>query len=189
MVFMDPFFLLQTVQFHFPETRMFALDGQTFLQMGFILFNAAILAFLLSKLLYKPVLKILTERRERIQGEVEFAEQSKAEALQLKAEYEQKMKDITTEKNEILEAARKLASEKSKEQVTEAKNEADALRTRAQKEIELEQERAKGEMKQEIIDISSLMVSKFLKRTIDADAHEQLFNETMAELEGMAWHN
>ena len=44
-------------------------------------------------------------------------------------------------------------------------------------------------MKQAVIDISSLMVTKFLTRTIDADAHEQLFKETMAELEEMAWHN
>ena len=182
---MDPFFLLQSL----PPGRLFAIDEQTIAQMVFILINAAVLAFVLSKLLYKPVLKILTDRRERIQAEVESAEQNKADAIKLKAEYEQKMKDITSEKNEILEAARKLASEKSKEQMAEAKSEADALRTRAQKEIELEQERAKSEMKQAVIDISSVMVTKFLTRTIDAEAQEQLFNETMAELEEIKWHN
>jgi F-type H+-transporting ATPase subunit b len=176
---MEPLFLLQSL----PPERLFAIDEQTLRQMVFILINAAVLAFVLSKLLYAPVLKILTDRRERIRADIETAEESKAEALKLKAEYEQKMKDITAEKNEILEAANKLASEKSRNREAAAKSEAEAIRTRAKKDIELEKERAKGEMKQEIIDISSLMVTKFLNRTIDADVHEQLFNEAMADLE------
>ena len=181
---MDPFILLQ-----FPEGRMFALDAQTLISMGIVLFNIAILAFVLSKLLYKPVLKILSDRQERILDEIRSAENSKSEALKLKAEYENILKNVEQEKNNILESARKLAEDKSKERLAEARNEAETVRVRAQKEIELEQERAKGEMKQAVIDISSLMVTKFLTRTIDAEAHEQLFNETMAELEEIAWHN
>jgi len=184
MAFMDPFFLLYT-----PPGRMFALDPQTFIQMLFIIVNVAILALILTKILYKPVIKILNDRRERILAEVEDAEKNKAEALQLKSKYEEIMKGVEQEKYDILETARKLAAEKSKEQLAEARDEADALRVRAHKEIEMEQDRAKSEMRQAVIDVSSVMVTKFLSRTIDADTHEQLFNETMAELEEIAWHN
>jgi F-type H+-transporting ATPase subunit b len=157
--------------------------------MLFIIVNVAILALVLTKILYKPVIKILNDRRERILAEVEDAEKSKAEAYQLKTKYEEIMKGVEQEKYDILETARKLAAEISKEQLAEAQDEANALRARAHKEIEMEQERAKSEMKQAVIDVSSVMAAKFLSRSIDADTHEQLFNETMAELEEIAWHN
>jgi len=180
---MDLFLLLNA------EPRLFAIDQQTFVQMGWVLLNACVLAFILSKLLYKPVLNILNNRKARIEDDVESAKKSKAEALQLKSDYEQRMKDIAQEKDGILEAARKLADDKSKEQMAEAKSEVETLKNRAHKEIEMEQERAKAEMKQAVINVSTLMATKFLSRTIDAEAHEKLFEETMAELEGMTWHN
>ena len=182
---MDLFFLLQNV----PDGRLFAIDQQALIQMAWVLINAVILAFILSKLLYKPVLNVLKNRRDRIDGEVREAEKSKTDALQLKAEYEQKMKDVEQEKVEILDTARRQAEDRSKERIAEAHTEAATLKARAEKDIELEKERAKSEMKQHIIDASSLMVTKFLSRTMDAEAHEQLFNETMAELEEIAWHN
>ena len=185
MAVMTPNFLLEAG----PIARMFAIDPQTFSQVGFILVNVAVLAFVMSKLLYKPVTKILEERKARIHEEIETAEKDKVEALKLKEQYEKILKDVEQEKLEILESARKVADERKNEQLAEARTEAENLKNRAKKEIEQEQERAKSEMKQAVIDASSAIAAKFLARNIDAATHEQLFNETMAELEEVAWHS
>ena len=182
---MYPFFLLNTL----PNAPMFTLDPQVVTQMLLVLLNVIILAIVLSKLLYKPVRQILHDRRARILEEIQNAEKDKEEAAALKQEYERIMKSVAQEKQEILDTARKEAAERTKEQLSEAKNEAEAVKARALKEIQLEQERAQSEMKQEIINVSSAMAGKFLARAIDADVHEQLFEETMAELEEIAWHN
>ena len=182
---MSPFFLLESL----PPERLFALDEQTLVGIIIVLVNVAVLAFVLSKLLYKPVLQILFDRRARILGDIQAADKDKKDAHELKEKYELIMKDVEQEKHDILDAARKLAAENSEAQLAEARNEADATKTRAFREIELEQERTKSEMKQAVIDISSVMVSKFLSRNISADEHEKLFKETMAELEEIAWHN
>jgi len=71
----------------------------------------------------------------------------------------------------------------------EAKAEADALRARAAKEIELEQERVKAEIRQEILDVSAIIAEKYMKRAIDKDIHEMLFTETMADLEAVSWQS
>ena len=182
---MDPFFLLGAI----PDGRLFALDEQTIVQVVLILLNVGLLAVILSWLLYKPVLQILYERRARILDDIQAAEKDKADAVKLKAEYEQLMKDVEQEKYDILEAARKQAAEKAKEQLAEAKTEAETVRARAQKEISLEQDRVKNEMRQAVINVSSAMVAKVLTKAIDADEQERLFNETLAELEEIAWHN
>jgi len=182
---MDLFFILQTV----PPGRLFGLDMQTIIQMIAVLLNVCLLAFILSKLLYKPVLQNLHDRRARILDEIQTAQKNKEDALVLKAEYEEIMKNVAEEKQQILEDARKQALERTQEQLAEAKEEAEAVKSRAQKEISLEQERAKSELKKTVIDVSSLMASKFLSKAIDADIHDELFNEVMAELEEVAWHN
>ena len=181
---MCPFFLLESL----PDGRLFALDQQTAVQIAFVLVNMIVLAVVLSKLLYKPVLQILFDRRARVLGDIQAAQKYKADAIQLKEQYEQLMKDADQEKLQILETARKYAIEASNEQLTIARNDAEAIKTRAFREIELEQDRVKSEMKKAVIDISSIMVTKFLTRTITPEEHEQLFNETMTELEEIAWH-
>lgn len=184
---MDPqvFYLLHSM----PEPALFGLDLHTIIGMVIHLISVIVLFIFLRKLLHKPVANFLKKREERIEGDLQFAEEEKSMAKALKIEYEQKVKDIEREKSEVLEAARKVAAERAKESEAAAKSEAETIKARALKEVELEQERAKAEVKKAIIDCSSVMVAKFLTKAIDADTQEQLFNETMAELEELAWHN
>jgi len=179
------FFLLESA----PPGRVFGIDMQTLIGMGITFLNIAFLSFMLSYLLYKPVREFLLKRTMRIREQLQFAEQEQAKGTELKQQYEQKMKDIERERNDILDAARKQAADKTKQQLAEARSEAEATKARAFQEIELEQERVQDEMKKAIIDISSAMTAKFLSRAIDADTQEKLFNETMAELEEIAWHS
>jgi len=182
---LDPqlFFLLAA------EPRLFGLDFQTLVQIVVQLLNVSLLAYVLTRLLYKPVKKFLYDRTERIQDQIQFAEEEKTKASELRSEYELKVKEIAKEKDEILDAARKLAAEKSKEHLDAAREEAESVKTRALKEIEMERERAKDAMKQSIIDVSSMITAKFLAKNIDANVHEQLFKETIAELEEITWQS
>jgi F-type H+-transporting ATPase subunit b len=194
MGFLNPQFLLSQfsvalTEAMVPRGRIFELDQQTVISSLIVLFNVLLLAFVMSKLLYKPVRQFLFDRTSRIHDQLRRAEESESSANALKTEYEQAMKSVDKERNEILEMARKLAADRTREQVAEARHEADAIKSRAMREIDMERERAGDEIKQACIDISALMVSKFLTKEIDAATHERLFTETMAELEGMAWHN
>jgi F-type H+-transporting ATPase subunit b len=172
-----------------PRGRIFDLDPQTVISSVIVLVNVALLAFIMSKLLYKPVRQFLFDRTNRIRDQIRQAEEAAQSAGAMKAEYEQAMKGVDKERNEILEMARKLAADRTREQVSEARHEAETIKNRAMREIEREREQAGDEIKRAVIDISTLMVSKFLTKEIDAETHERLFAETMAELEGMAWHN
>jgi F-type H+-transporting ATPase subunit b len=172
-----------------PRGRIFDLDVQTAISSVIVLVHVLILAFVMSKLLYKPVRQFLFDRTKRITEQLRHAEESVQSADTMKAEYEQALKGVDKERNEILEMARKLAADRTREQVAEARTEADAIKNRALREIEREREQAGAEIKRAVIDISTVMVSKFLTKEMDAETHERLFEETMAELEGMAWHN
>ena len=176
---MGIFFLLQNL----PGPRVFTLDAQTLISAGFHVFNVALLAFVLSKLLYNPVREYLLKRTMRIREEMRSAEETKKQADGLLEEYAQKILEIDWERDEILNEARREAAEKSREIIAQARGEAEAMTTRALNDMEQERERMKDELRLAILDVSSALTEKFILKTVDQQASDRLFNELMAELE------
>ena len=172
-----------------PPGRVFGLDGQTLRQILAQLFSVGLLAYVLSKLLYKPVRDFMGKRSAKVEHQLETAEKEVAMANALKAEYEQKVKEIDASRAAILEEARKVAAEAKNQVLDEAKKEAEKIHERATANIELELERARAEMRHQIIDVSALMAAKFMSKSIDKQTQDALFEETMTELEGAGWRS
>jgi F-type H+-transporting ATPase subunit b len=183
MILVNPQFLLLIGDDGYRFRPLLDMDGQMFLDMLPNLLNFILTAAFLTYLLYKPVRKILQARAERVEGEMKDAALSKLSAEELKKHYEQKVKDIETERAEIIEEARKVATEKRNQIVTEAKAEAADVKERANRDIATELEQIKGSVHQSIVDISTEMAAKLIAATIDKKAHEKLFAEAMTELE------
>ena len=170
-----------------PEGRPFGLDGQTVVQIVANLVNVGLLAAFMAFLLYRPVRDILQKRTNRIEGQMKQAEEEMAKAAELKLLYEQKLEDIDREREDILVEARKLAAETGRRLLAEAKKESEAVRERAVANVEMEWERAETDMRTAIIEVSAAMAEKFVTLAINKETHDRLFDETMADLEGMSW--
>ena len=170
-----------------PEGRVFGLDQQTLIAIGINLFNVAVLAVVLSKLLYNPVRNFMHKRSERISSQLEGAAKEAETVGALRADYESKLRDIDLQREELLTVARKHADENAKRMLIEAKNEADAIRARAASDVEFEQRRVKEEMKQVIIEVSTVMTEKLVAMSMSDEVYERVFNETVAELEEVKW--
>lgn len=165
------------------------LDQQTLIQIAIQLVNTCILCFALSKLLYKPVTKFLNARKERVANQIDTAQNRLNEAEALKAEYEEKLKNIEVEKNTILEKARVQAKANSQQIVAEAKAEAENIHTRAMTDIKREEEKAKDEIKKQIIEVSSLVSGKFIAAKMTEEEQNKLVDDTISDLEGVKWQN
>ena len=123
------------------------LNQQTVIQVIIQLINTAILCFILSKLLYQPVLKFLNARKEKISSQIDKTEADMAQAQALKKEYEEKLKNIESERTAILQEARTTALKNSQIIISDAKTEATAIKDRANLEIERAEEKAKDDIK------------------------------------------
>ena len=159
------------------------MDAQTFLQVAANFINFAILAFIMAVLLYRPVRSILNKRNERIQGQLAQAEDDMAKATELRVLYEQKIKDISSERDEVLSEARRQAAERSRKLVSDAKAEADAIRERAAADVKSEWERAKPDVKAAIIEVTAVMAEKFVTLSLSKENYDRMFTETIADLE------
>ncbi|NLZ39200.1 MAG: ATP synthase F0 subunit B [Firmicutes bacterium] len=172
-----------------PEGRVFGLDFQTLLQIGIQLLNAIILAVALTFILYKPVKEFLRKRTEGIQSKIVEADETMAKANELIVEYEEKLKNIDKEREEILETARLKAAEESKIILEEARREAFEIKKRSLASVAEDKERLKEETRLYIIELASLMAEKFIKQSIDAEIQDKLFEEALAQLEETPWQN
>lgn len=167
--------------------RLFNLDAQ-------LLFDAVVMALsmfvmftFLSYLLFEPVRKMLENRRQRVADEQETAKKEKEEAIVYKQEYEQKLKEVDKEAQEILSEARKKAMKNEAKIVAEAKEEAARIIERANAEIELEKKRALDDMKQEMIAIAQAMAGKVVTASIDTTIQDSLIDETLKEMGEQTW--
>ena len=170
-------------QLMFLGRGLFDLDGTMFANMAPNLFNFVLVAALLSFLLYNPVKRILQVRADRIASEIAGAEAANQTAMELKASYEQKVRDIELERASIIDEARKTAGERRNQILDEAKTEAHEVKERAARDIATEKEQIKAAVHEAIIDISTEMAQRLISATIDKSAHDRLFAEAMAELE------
>jgi F-type H+-transporting ATPase subunit b len=163
------------------------LDSALLIELGIQWFNTIVLTLILAKVLYKPVKKFMDSRSERIARQIGEAKDAEQVAQALKTEYESKLRDIETERAEILDTTRKKALEKSGEILNEAKTDAGRIRDRAAHDISMEQDKIRDSMKKEIVNISTLLAGRFVTASLDKKTRDRLIQETLRELEDVQW--
>lgn len=169
--------------------RLFNLDAQLLFDSVILAISVLVLFTFLSYLLFNPVRKMLEERRQRVVDEQLTAKKEKEDAIAYKAEYEQKLKNVDKEAQEILSDARKKALKNENQIIAEAKEEAARIIERANSQIELEKKRVADDMKKEMISVASVMAGKIVSASIDMDKQESLIEETLKEMGDSTWQS
>ncbi len=169
--------------------RIFGLDVQLVVDTVILAISVFVLFLLLSYLLFNPARALLQKRRDKIQEEMEQSLKNKEKAMQFKEEYEAKLKSASLKVDEILSDGRKKAIAKENEIVNAAQEEAQRIRERANREIELEKNKLKDEVKQEMIYVASAMAGKIIGQSIDESKQNQLVEETLNEIGDHTWQN
>ena len=169
--------------------RLFNLDVQLLFDSALLAISIFVLFLLLSYLLFNPARKLLKDRQDRINNDITSAEADKEAAKALKAEYEAKLKDVNKEAEAILAEARQKAIRNQAKIVDEAKEEASRIIKRAQSEAELEKKHAMDDVKQEMIQIASMMAAKVVSASIDTQIQDTLVDETLKEMGESTWQS
>lgn len=148
----------------------------------FTLINTLIIFLLYFFFLHKPVMKILEERKQKIQSEMKAAEDAQAEAEAVKAEYSAKLKESREEAAQIVSAAVKRAGERENQILAEAQQEAAELKKKAEESIELEKKKAINEIKDQISDIVIMASEKVIEKEISKSDNEALIDKFIADV-------
>ena len=169
------------------QSFLFNLDAQLLFDTILLAIAVFFLVIIMSNLLFNPARKLLKDRQERIQNDINDAIEDKESAAALKAEYEGKLKEIDKEAEVILSEARQKALKNEAKIIDDAKAEASRIIKRAQEEALLEKKHAMDDMKQEMVAIASLMAEKVVAASIDTTIQDTLVEETLKEMGDSTW--
>lgn len=168
-------------------TRLFDLDFQLLHDTILLAISVFVLFTVMSYNLFNPVRKMLKGRQDKIKNDIDSALLDKEEAEALKVQYEDKLKNIDKEAEVILSEARQKALKNEMRIVDEAKEEAARIIRRANEEAELEKKRVMDDVKQEMIQIASMMAGKVVAASIDTTIQDTLVDETLKEMGDSTW--
>ena len=171
------------------QTFLFNLDAQLLFDTILLAVAVFFLFLLMSYLLFNPARKLLKDRQDRIENDINTALEDKESAAALKAEYEAKLKEVDKEAETILADARQKAMKNEARIVAEAKEEASRIIKRAREEAELEKKHAMDDMKQEMIVVASMMAKKVVAASIDPQIQSTLVDETLREMGESTWQS
>ncbi|MCM1184817.1 MAG: F0F1 ATP synthase subunit B [Roseburia sp.] len=168
-------------------SRLFDLDFQLLADAVLMIIAMFFLFLFASHFLFNPVRKMLSDRQEKIKGELEQAASDQAEAAKTRALYEEKLNQADKEAEGILADARKRGMENEAKIVADAKAEAAKIVERARVEAELEKQKMADEVKREMIAVASVMAAKIVQANIDTNAQHELIEETLKEIGDSTW--
>ena len=166
---------------------IFGLDPQLLVDSAITILAMFFVFLLLSYLLFNPARNLMEKRQEGIREQMETAAREKQDAIQFKAEYDEKIKNVQKETDEILSEARKKALKKESVMLEEAREEAAQIVARANREVELEKSKVKDEIKQEIINVATAMAGKIVASSLDESKQSQLLADTLEEMGDETW--
>lgn len=137
--------------------------------MVMIVINLLVLYAIFRKFLYKPVMNVIYRREELIQGQFDSAKKTQDDALQLKADYEEKLQKANVKADEIILAARDQAKEEHEKAVLETQAKTDRMIEKAKADIEKEQKQAQQEVQGEIAKLALIAARKIIET---GEAHD-----------------
>jgi F-type H+-transporting ATPase subunit b len=142
-----------------------------------------ILLFILKKYAWKPVMKALKEREDRIAGALKEAEKAREEMLQLTFSNEQLLKEAKEERDMILREARKIRESMLAEAQEKAQTEANRILENARENLHYEKMAALTELKNQIAILSIEIAEKMLGDELDMDGRrKQLMEKLLKEI-------
>ncbi len=142
-----------------------------------------VVAFVLKKFAWKPILNALYEREESIENALNAAEKARREMADLKAGNEQLLAEARREKENILREAMLLKDGI----IAEAKEKASAETKKnietARQQIENEKAKAINEMKQQMVEISLMIAEKVIRKEMAGNEQQQeMVNKLIDEI-------
>ena len=136
--------------------------------------NFLVLLAILAKFAYKPLLKAMDDRRNRIINDLDSAEQTRLDAEALEEQYAEQLAGARQEATEIVNKANQIAQNLHDELVEQARVEQEALMANAKERIEQEKQQALLDIRAEVIKLSTLIAGKIVNQKLNSDKDQKL---------------
>ena len=145
------------------------------------LVNFVILLVILYLFAYKPILRLMDQRTDKIREGLEAAETARQEMAKSQADTQRALNEARIEGQKLIEQARDMAERYRTEERDRARQEAEAIIARARDDIIRERDAAIQEVRSHFADLAIAAAEQIIERSLDRDAHSQLIAGVLNE--------
>lgn len=144
--------------------------------------NFTIIVTVLTYFVYKPLLKLIDERRERIRQAMEDADRIQNQKAEIDQFRLQEMKKIDSEAGALLERTKKQSVELKDQMLQAAMRESESILKRGREQLEEERIRAFDELQRKVTTLAVVLASKVIEREFTKDDQDRLTANLEKEL-------
>ena len=142
----------------------------------------AIVFIIMSKLAWPAIVKMMEDRENKIQGDLDAAESARIEAEGIAAKSAERIAAAEQEAAEIISAAKQSAEQERARILEKAQAEAAATIEKARDVVESERKKSMLQLSQSVVDLSVSIAGKILGNDLDDTAHRTLAERYLAEV-------
>lgn len=147
----------------------------------FTLVNLIIFFILIRLFLFKPIKKVIDKRNEMINEQLENAENAQKQADELREKYEAQLEGVEDEKSRILIEARSSAKSEYENIVSRAETDAEKIKANAKKASDIECEKARLAVKEEIAALAMETAAKIIGESASAQTDKEIYDKFLSE--------
>ncbi len=144
--------------------------------------NFFILLFILKKLLYKPILKMLEERKEHIAQSLKNAEKIERKLLEIEEEEEKRLIKAGMDAEKLIKEAKISALELIEEGKMKAQDVAESIVAEARGQLQVEREKLNQEVREHLAELIGLSLQKVTGKILDKKGQKDIISKTIKDL-------
>jgi F-type H+-transporting ATPase subunit b len=148
--------------------------------------NLLIILGLIAYFARKPITEFFAERRQGIQSELTEAASLLEQAEKRNSELQRRLVDLSSEIEEIKDAAGRRAEEEAERIIADARATAERIRRDASAAVDQELRRAKAELREEAADLALEIASRKLSDNVTDTDRDRLIDEFITRVEPAA---
>lgn len=157
----------------------FGINGQIFTAQ---LINFLIVLIVLWKFVYKPIIKMLDERTEKIEKSMKHADEIEKRVALIEKEKEEIVTQAQKQAQEIIEKAHAQGQARQDEIISAAKREVERVISKGKDQLANEKTAMMKELKKEIVDLAMKATTRILRDQVDEVKSKSLAEETVRKL-------
>lgn len=146
--------------------------------------NFLILVALLRAVAYKPVVRMMEERKAKIAESIEKADADAAAAEATLNEYKAQLAEARVKAQEIVDLAEKRASEERAASIQATKAEIEQMKKAAELQMERERAHAIEQLRGEVVTVALAAAGKIIQKNLTAADNDAIIGEYIAKLDG-----
>lgn len=139
--------------------------------------------WVLKKYAFGPIQEALDKRRASINGAIDSANQLKEEADKVLAEYKEQLAAARSEADSIVARARTTGDEITSRMKQEAEAHRQETMTQTQTQIRAEVEKAMGDLRTAVAEMTVQASEKVLRGSLDQTQHQKLIEQAVEDLD------